>query len=112
MLSVESALAQVQAKLGVIPEKAAADISAGAARLSVNPEQLRAGIERDGVPVSELVRQLREHVGGDSATYIHWGATTQDIMDTALVLQIRSSLNHIENTLQKLITALALLADK
>src|SRR5512140_799855 len=92
LLAVEAALAKVQGDLGVIPAEAAQRIGAVVPHASVNIEQLYAGMEQDGVPVSELVSQLRDLVGGDAASYVHWGATTQDIMDTALVLQIRACL--------------------
>ena len=54
---------------------------------------LRAGVEKAGVPIAALVKQLRAAVGGgpdegEAATYVHWGATTQDVMDTAVVLQV------------------------
>lgn len=112
LLNVEAALATVQARLGIIPPKAGKEITSGASSLRVNIEQLHTELEKDGFPVIELVRQLRAHVGGEAASYVHWGATTQDIMDTALVLQIRSALRQIESTLQRLITNLAQLADR
>jgi 3-carboxy-cis,cis-muconate cycloisomerase len=112
LLEVEAALAKVQAGLGVIPVEAGEQIAAVAAALEVDRERLRAGTERDGFPIIELVRQLREQVGGEAATYVHWGATTQDIMDTALVLQMRAALGKIEGTLQRLIERLARLADQ
>jgi 3-carboxy-cis,cis-muconate cycloisomerase len=85
---------------------------AGAATLEVDVEQLQAGLEKSGVPVIELVRQLRAHVGQDAADYVHWGATTQDIMDTARVLQIRVVLAQMEPTLEAVIANLARLADQ
>ncbi|MEP7285295.1 MAG: 3-carboxy-cis,cis-muconate cycloisomerase [Chloroflexota bacterium] len=111
-LTVEAALAKVQADLGIIPADAAQAIIAGAASLKVDSEQLRNATEKDGIPIIDLVRQLRAHVGGEAASYVHWGATTQDIMDTALVLQIRSSLSHIESRLHNLTLNLARLADQ
>lgn len=111
-LEVEAALARVQARLGVIPADAAEKIASSAAGLRVNFERLREGTEKDGFPIIELLRQLREQVGGEAAGYAHWGATTQDIMDTSLVLQMRAALTVIENVLQRLIKALARLADQ
>jgi 3-carboxy-cis,cis-muconate cycloisomerase len=108
---VESTLAKVQANLGIIPIDAAEQIAAAAESLTVNMDRLRVETEKDGVPIIELVRQLRDHVDGEGATYVHWGATTQDIMDTALVLQIQACLSHIEATLNVLIGNLAQLAD-
>lgn len=110
MLEVESALATVQGRLGVIPAKAAEQIASSVDTLHVDFAQLRDGTEKAGLPVIELVRQLRAEVGEKAADYVHWGATTQDIMDTALVLQIRSAIGVIDPALQDLITNLAHLA--
>ncbi|HJS19107.1 MAG TPA: 3-carboxy-cis,cis-muconate cycloisomerase [Anaerolineales bacterium] len=112
LLDVEGALARVQGQLGVIPAETAEQIASQAGTLSVDFDQLRSGTERTGFPVIELVRQLRAHVGNDSADYVHWGTTTQDVMDTALVLQIRAALAILEPELKTLIQSLARLADQ
>lgn len=112
LLQVEAALARVQADLGVIPAGAGQAIASRAATLQVDLSQLREGTEKSGIPVIDLVRQLREQVGDEAATYVHWGATSQDIMDTALVLQLRSALGLLEERLQSLIESLAQLADR
>jgi 3-carboxy-cis,cis-muconate cycloisomerase len=112
MLDVEGAMASVQGRLGMIPVEAASEITAGAAALEMDVGEFRTAVEKAGVPVSELVRQLRAHIGGKAADYVHWGATTQDIMDTTLVLQIRAALAMMEPTLEQIIHALAGLADK
>lgn len=111
MLMVEAALARVQAQLGIIPQDAANRIASAVDSLHVDMESLREGVEKAGVPTIDLIRQLREHVGGEAASYVHWGATTQDIMDTAVVLQLRAALVHIENRLNRVIEQLARLAD-
>ena len=111
LLEVEGALARVQGKLGVIPADAAEQIASQARTLDVDFDLLRTGTEQAGFPVIELLRQLRAHVGNDSADYVHWGATTQDVMDTALVLQIRGALSILEPELKTLIQSLARLAD-
>jgi 3-carboxy-cis,cis-muconate cycloisomerase len=110
LLAVEAALAKIQGELGVIPAEAAQKIVAGAAALPVDFEALQVGTEKVGLPIIELLQQLREQVGTEAASYVHWGATTQDIMDTALVLQIQSALSLIEARLQRLINNLARLA--
>lgn len=112
MLKVELALAAVQGRLGVIPQQAAAEIANGVAGIEVDFERLRAGVEKSGVPVIELVRQLRAQVGEDAASYVHWGATSQDIMDTARVLQIKTALTGLDATLGSVIQNLARLTDK
>ena len=111
LLEVEAALARAQGKLEIIPLAAAARISSTTQDLQVDLEQLRVGIENDGFPVIELVRQLREHVGADAASFVHFGATTQDIMDTALVLQTRAALTILERDLKRVIGNFSSLAN-
>jgi 3-carboxy-cis,cis-muconate cycloisomerase len=108
----ESALAEAQGSLGVIPAKAASAIDTALGSFTPDISQLQVGMDRAGVPVPELVRQLRQHVGGEAATYVHWGATTQDVMDTAVILQIRQGITELESVLRKTITQLATLADQ
>ena len=110
MLEVEAALARVQGQLGVIPVSAGQKIVAAADGLAVDFERLRAGTEKAGFPVIALIRQLRERAGGEAASYVHWGATTQDIMDTALVLQIRAAIDVLAGDLRGLMVQLAALA--
>ena len=64
------------------------------------------------MPVPALVAQLRRQVGGEAASFVHWGATSQDILDTALVLQLREALALLERRLDAVIAALAGLADE
>ncbi|MBE7469027.1 MAG: 3-carboxy-cis,cis-muconate cycloisomerase [Anaerolineae bacterium] len=110
LLEVEAALARAQGRLGVIPVGAAQQIVAGAQALQPDFERLQTGVEKAGLPIIELVRQLRAQVGAEAASYVHWGATTQDIMDTALVLQIRAALSFSEAKLLRLIKNLAEMA--
>jgi len=112
LLEVESALGTVQGRLGVIPDEAAIQIDDTAARLEVDFERLRMGVEESGVPVIELVRQLREQVGDEAGDYIHWGATSQDIFDSAWVLQVRAALTRLESRLGSVIQNLSQLAEK
>ena len=111
MLAVEAALAKTQAALSVIPHEAGERINAALANLAVDMDALRAGVDTDGVPTIALVKQLRAQVSGEAATYVHWGATTQDVMDTALVLQVRAALAEIDTRLRSVIGHLARLAD-
>ncbi len=108
MIEVEVALAQVQGTLGVIPAEAAAQIVVAAQAFSVDHAALLKGIDLSGVPTIDLVRQLRGHLEGGA--YVHWGATTQDIMDTVLVLQVRAVLALLEAKLDAVIISLAALA--
>ena len=89
MLEVEVALARVQARAGIIPAHVGAGIEAAAAGLVVDLPALIQGTVHDGVPIIALLAQLRAAVGGDYGSYAHWGATSQDIVDTAMVLMLR-----------------------
>ena len=111
---VEAALARAQARLGIVPSEAAAAISASVAALAANPEaldleRLKRETETVGYPILPLVRQLGERAG-PAGRWLHWGATTQDIMDTAAVLQIRDGIRLIEADLAALRGHLAGLA--
>lgn len=112
MLEVEAALATVQEKLGIIPSGTAERIKQAVSEFDVDLERLQTSIERQGIPTIDLIKQLREKVGGESASYVHWGATTQDIMDTASILQLRAVSQEIEPRLFDLIQNLTKLADK
>ena len=111
---VEAALARAQARVGIVPAEAAAAISKAAAAIIGQPQKLDlARLKREtetvGYPILPLVRQLAERAG-EAGRWVHWGATTQDIMDTAAVLQIRAGLELIEADLSALRRHLAALA--
>ncbi|MFZ0547049.1 MAG: 3-carboxy-cis,cis-muconate cycloisomerase [Candidatus Promineifilaceae bacterium] len=112
MLDVEAALAIAQGRLGVIPADAAAQIVQSAAALEIDFVKMQEELDKAGVPVIELVRQLRPRVGGEAADFVHWGATTQDIVDTARILQIRAALSVLARVLDQVIDQLAALADR
>lgn len=98
-IDVEVALAVAEGKLGIIPADAAATISREAHSVSLDLKRLERETHNVGYPILPLIHQLDEHLGA-AGKYIHWGATTQDIMDTALILQIREGLELIETDLQ------------
>jgi 3-carboxy-cis,cis-muconate cycloisomerase len=112
MLRVEGALARAQGGLGVIPEPAASRIAAACSELTADLDDLARGAAHDGFPVIALVRQIRARVGNEAAGFVHFGATTQDIMDTALVLQVRDALDWYEAQVRAVIRALAALAQR
>jgi 3-carboxy-cis,cis-muconate cycloisomerase len=111
MLDFEAALARAEGKAGVIPDTAAARIAETAETLQIEPAELAEGTTRDGIPVPALVAALRQAVGGDAANFVHWGATTQDVMDTGLVLRLRRILEVFEQRLGQVTESLAQLAD-
>jgi 3-carboxy-cis,cis-muconate cycloisomerase len=90
-LDVEAALAAAQAKVGVIPAPAAERIRREADADLYELAELRAGIAASQHPLVPVIRALAERCGEHGA-YVHWGATTQDIVDTGMVLQIRAAL--------------------
>jgi 3-carboxy-cis,cis-muconate cycloisomerase len=111
MLDVEAALARVQARLGLIPADAAEAIVAAARAENLSVEDLAASARNVGYPVVGLVAGLSK-AAGEAGRWTHWGATTQDIMDTATVLQVRDGLDLIEAELTVLVQALATQADR
>jgi 3-carboxy-cis,cis-muconate cycloisomerase len=111
-LEVESALARVQGRLGLIPEKAAAEIARNCRIENIDMQILRAQTERIGYPVLGVVQQLVEKCSGGLGEWCHWGATTQDVTDTATVLQMREGLELIERDLAAISSAMASLAKR
>src|SRR5882762_11419998 len=110
-LETEAALARAQARAGVVPKSAAEAISAAAQTIVIDFDKLRRETEIVGYPILPLVHQLSE-AAGEAGRYVHWGATTQDIMDTANVLQIRSALGIVARDLGEVRDRLADLARK
>ena len=106
-LEIEAALARVQARLGVIPQKAADEIVRNCRLGKIDMAKLAAQTERIGYPVLPVVQQIVERCAEGLGEWCHWGATTQDITDTATVLQIRDGLAIIEAELEKLSASLA-----
>ena len=95
-LDVEAALAKVQAEMGIIPQDAALEIQRKAKVENIDLAKLKAEMDRTAHPIVPLLRAMKAVCDGEAGEYIHWGATTQDIMDTGTVLQIRDALDHIE----------------
>ncbi len=111
MLLVEGALAKVQGAAGVIPADSAAAISRAVMEVQVDPSNLRQATGQNGVPVPALVAAFRAEMNApEHAQYVHWGATSQDIMDTGLMLRLRQALMLIEADLQSVVQFLANLA--
>ena len=111
MLDVEAALARVQARLGIIPADAAEAIARAARVENLDTEALAASARNVGAPVVGVVNGL-SRAAGEAGAWTHWGATTQDIVDTATVLQMREGLALIRAALCDVIAALAAQADR
>ena len=108
-LDVERALAEAQAEVGVIPDRAAARIAEEADADLYDVDELRAGIAASNHPLVPLIRALVGRCGEDGG-WVHWGVTTQDVIDTALVLQAREALVPISRDLDRAARAAATLA--
>lgn len=112
MLLVEGALAKVQGSLGVIPEISAAAIHRASLEIQVDPGAIAKATGENGVSVPGLLAQFRSEMQApEFAQHVHWGATSQDIIDTALMLRLRQALSLAETDLREIIASLAAAAD-
>lgn len=107
MLDVEAALARAESKIGLMPAPVADAIGRAARIENLRLDYVAESTRRVGYPVVALVKELGRIAGDESARYIHLGATTQDIMDTALVLQLRRAFAIVRRDLIALARALA-----
>lgn len=106
MIAFERALATVQGRLEIIPAQAAREISEKLADAKIEPANLAAGTRSAGVPVPALVAELRKQLSADAGAWLHWGATSQDVIDTALALQAKVALEILGARLEKLVDTL------
>jgi len=110
-IDAEVALARAEARCGVIPAEAAEVIARESRIERIDFDHMREETDIVGYPILPLVHQLVA-MCGESGRYVHWGATTQDIMDTAVALQVRDALDSIAADIRALRTILASLAQK
>lgn len=110
-IDVEVALAKAEASVGVIPAEAAEIIARESTIERIDFEHMRHETDIVGYPILPLVHQLVA-MCGEAGRYVHWGATTQDIMDTAVALQVRDALDIVDADIQELRKILADLAIK
>jgi 3-carboxy-cis,cis-muconate cycloisomerase len=106
MLRVEAALADAQAESGLIDKAAAERIAETCRSFAPDWQKLAEGLAQDGVVVPQFVKQLRTAVGDPHGKVVHLGATSQDIIDTALVLRMKSVIKIIEQRIDGLIEKL------
>ncbi len=112
MLLVEGTLAKVQGASGVIPEISAKAIHRATLELQIDPGGLSAATAKNGVSVPALVEAFRTQMQApEHAQYVHWGATSQDIIDTGLMLRLRQAAAAIRADLMDTARALADLAE-
>jgi 3-carboxy-cis,cis-muconate cycloisomerase len=109
MVEVENAWLGVLVDAGVAPVESRADLA-----LLVSPadvEAIAAGAEADGNPVIGLLKLLRQRAGGQAAQWLHRGLTSQDVIDTAMMLCLREALARTRNEIDAQIRTLAELAE-
>lgn len=109
-LDVEAALALVEAELGLIPETAAVEIAAHADIGKLDLGSMKAAFDATWNPVVPLIEELRKAISPDAACYVHWGATSKNIFDTGMVLQIKDSYQIVLADLDAIADQLAALA--
>lgn len=111
-LDVESALAQAQAEVGLIPRSAADAITRAAQVDLVDHDAVNTGIARTSHPLTPLIAELARIAGPEAGEYVHWGATTQNITQTGNNLLIRAAHRRIGGLLDSCLTAAGQLAER
>ncbi|MFD1745480.1 3-carboxy-cis,cis-muconate cycloisomerase [Rhizobium helianthi] len=106
MLRFEAALVMAEMKAGLVPEEIARKIAAISLSFEPPMQALREGVAKDGIVVATLVKQLKAAVGGEAAPFVHMGATSQDVIDTSLMLRLRSILPIFRSRLTTIISQL------
>jgi adenylosuccinate lyase len=101
-LDVEAALYRDQSKLSIIPREAAQEINSKAKWKSMDFKEMREIYERSGHLIMPIIYALKKACDQSWGEYVHWGTTTQDIMDTGCILQIRNALPLIEEDTKQL----------
>jgi 3-carboxy-cis,cis-muconate cycloisomerase len=99
MLAFEAALALAEARAGIIPQDAANTIAGSCREELFDVAALYREAEVAGTPAIPLIRMLTAHVGGGAKKFVHWGATSQDAIDTALMLQMCGGIDLLVNGL-------------
>lgn len=109
MLSFETALARAEATHGIIPAEAARAIADTCAGFAPDMESLKLATAKDGVVIPDLVKQIRKAGSSEAAEHIHFGATSQDVIDTSLMLRLKSVTFLFGGRLHAIATGLAAL---
>ncbi|MFV0798974.1 3-carboxy-cis,cis-muconate cycloisomerase [Brucella sp. MAB-22] len=102
MLRFEAALAEAQAGLGLIPVEAGQAIKQASETFEPHLSNLATATARDGVVIPSLVKELRLAVGTDYGEYVHFGATSQDAIDTSLILRLKRASTILYGRIQQL----------
>jgi 3-carboxy-cis,cis-muconate cycloisomerase len=107
MLAFEMALATVQGQLGIIPLEEATIIAETLLGLTITPEALAEGTRQNGVPTIPLLALVRAALPESTRNYLHLGATSQDVMDTAQVLIIKDVIDVLAARIHQLLSQLS-----
>lgn len=111
-LNIEASLAKVQSELGLIPKEASKNISKMAKVKNLDLCKMKEQYKETGFPILPLIKQLTSLCDNESAKWVHWGATTQDIIDTGTVIQMKSGLSILEADLVKIANSILDLSEK
>ena len=112
MLLFETALAKAQASLDIIPHQSANEISDTLSKIRIAPAELAEGTMQNGVPVITFLSLIKDHLSEASQKHLHYGTTSQDVVDTAQVLIMRDAIVVTEESINTLIDALTQLLNK
>ena len=112
LLDFESALAAAESEAGIVPAEAASEIAAACDAGGFDLEALGTAARPAATPVVPVVATLRERLSEEAAGYLHWGATSQDAIDTASMLVARRTVPRIEDELEGVAAACAGLAEE
>lgn len=111
-LDVEAALARAEASLGIIPDEAAKEISRKAKLEFLDMQKLEEIQQQVWLPTVAFIRTFQSVCEGDAGQYIHWGATSQDLTDTAQILQLKEAYDVIYQSLRQIEADLLDLAER
>ncbi|MFM2327076.1 MAG: hypothetical protein RIR31_1278 [Bacteroidota bacterium] len=103
MLQFETALAKAQSSINIIPVNIADEINNVLTQLRIHPADLAAGTLKNGIPVITLLSLVKEKLSDDAKMHLHYGATSQDVMDTAQILMMQDAINLTEERITGLI---------
>ncbi len=113
LLIVEGALAKVQGELGLIPAESGAFLHRASMEIQIDPAGLAEATGANGVSIPAFLAAVRKALEApEHAQYLHWGATSQDILDTALMLRLKQAVSLLQTNLKQHLLSIAQLSDK
>lgn len=111
-LDCEAALAHAEADVGIVPRSAAREIAKAARVENISLKAMRAEFDQTWNPILPLVNALRARLSPRAAQWVHWGATSKNIMDTGSAIQIKATYRVVHDGLDRIERALVVLARK